>query len=310
MVATAYGGLIRRMLFVNGADVSTANPLPVTGLGGGSGGTVTFPTGTAGTPNAGVLSVQGITGGTAQPVSDGPAELALGAPADAAWASGAGSIIALLKNISAKFLSTQPVSGTFWQTTQPVSLAALPALVAGAAAIGTVGVTALPALPAGTNQIGLVTAGGYTTQIQATPTVQAAAYAAGQCVGGLITLANAGRVTSGSGLVQAMTASFVSGVLPSLDIILFNANPTGSTLTDKTTAAVATADLAKVIGIIHLTDATLLGATTPSFCQGEQQAMPFKLPSGTSLYASVVTRTAITLTSTTDMVVSANLLQD
>ena len=41
-------------------------------------------------------------------------------------------------------------------TTQAVSLAALPALAAGSAAIGTVGVTSLPALPAGANTIGNV----------------------------------------------------------------------------------------------------------------------------------------------------------
>lgn len=216
MVATAFGGLVRRMLFANGADVSTANPLPVTGGG------VAVPTGPAGTPNTAVQTVQGITGGTPQPV----------------------------------------------------------------------------------------TAGGYTSLVQVTPTVQAAAYAAGQCVGGLITLAAAGRLAAGSGLLQAVTASFISGVLPSLDVVIFSASPTGSTTADRGALAVATADLAKIVGVVHLTDATLLGTAAPSFVQGEQQAMPFKLPAGTSLFASVVTRTAITLTSVADMVVSANLLQD
>jgi hypothetical protein len=54
------------------------------------------------------------------------------------------------------FPSTQPVTGTFWQATQPVSLAALPALAAGSNAIGNVGVTSLPALPNGSNTIGNV----------------------------------------------------------------------------------------------------------------------------------------------------------
>lgn len=40
---------------------------------------------------------------------------------------------------------TVPVSGTFWQATQPVSLAALPALTAGSANIGTIGNTAFGA---------------------------------------------------------------------------------------------------------------------------------------------------------------------
>lgn len=153
-------------------------------------------------------------------------------------------------------------------------------------------------------------AGGFTATVQVVPTVQAAAYAAGNCVGGLITLANAARAAAGSGLVQAITAAFVSGVVPSLDVILFNASPSGSTTTDKIAIAIATADLAKVVGVIHLNDNTLLGASAPSFIQGEQQAMPFKLPAGTSLFAAVVTRSVFTLTSTADMTISANLLQD
>ena len=63
--------------------------------GGGGGGSV--PTGSAGSPTASVVSVQGVSGGTGI-----------------------------------------PVTGTFWPATQPVSLASLPALVAGSATIGAV----------------------------------------------------------------------------------------------------------------------------------------------------------------------------
>lgn len=52
--------------------------------------------------------------------------------------------------------SSLTVTGTFWQTTQPVSLASLPSLASGTNAIGTVGVTSLPSLPAGTNTIGAI----------------------------------------------------------------------------------------------------------------------------------------------------------
>ena len=65
------------------------------GGGGGSGGSV--PTGSAGSPNASVVSVQGVSGGAGV-----------------------------------------PVTGTFWQSTQPVSLASLPALATGANTIGAV----------------------------------------------------------------------------------------------------------------------------------------------------------------------------
>jgi hypothetical protein len=52
------------------------------------------------------------------------------------------------------------VTGTFWQATQPVSLASLPALAAGTNNIGDVDVLTLPSLPAGGNVIGSVTQSG------------------------------------------------------------------------------------------------------------------------------------------------------
>ena len=51
---------------------------------------------------------------------------ATGTQSDTAWTTGNGSLIALVKAIAAKILGTVSVSGTFWQTTQPVSLASVP----------------------------------------------------------------------------------------------------------------------------------------------------------------------------------------
>lgn len=79
--------------------------------------------GTAGTPSADVVSIQGVAGGTPQPVS-----LAT-LPALPAGAAVIGHVIV-------DSAPSTPVTGTFFQATQPVSLATLPALVAGAAVIG------------------------------------------------------------------------------------------------------------------------------------------------------------------------------
>lgn len=73
-------------------------------------------------------------------------------------------------SVTASISGTVPVSGTFYQATQPVSIASLPALASGTNQIGsvtasitslpstTVTVSSLPSLAAGTNQIGSVTA--------------------------------------------------------------------------------------------------------------------------------------------------------
>ncbi len=60
---------VAQYLDANGkmVEVSAANPLPTTAVITGDVSAV--PTGTAGTPNAAVISVQGVSGGTAQPVS-------------------------------------------------------------------------------------------------------------------------------------------------------------------------------------------------------------------------------------------------
>jgi hypothetical protein len=122
-----------------GLAVSAANPFPVnivSGGGGGGGGAVT---------QSGAWSVS---------VSNLPSTQVV-----------SGTFWQATQPVSIASMPSTPVTGTFWQTTQPVSWSGqsvsltgpLPALSAGAAAIGTVGVTALPALPAGTATIGSTT---------------------------------------------------------------------------------------------------------------------------------------------------------
>lgn len=178
--------------------VSAADPLPV------SVGTVTItggltdaqiratPLPVSGTVNVGTVPVTGTFWQTTQPVSGtvtanaGSGTFAISAaslplPSGAATETTLGSINtktlaagqATMVNSSpvviASNQSAVPVSGTFWQATQPVSgtvtanagtgtmavsIASLPALAAGTANIGDVDVLTLPALPAGTNNIG------------------------------------------------------------------------------------------------------------------------------------------------------------
>lgn len=54
----------------NAQSVSQATPMPVAVVSGGGGGGGSTPTGPAGTPNAAVVSVQGVSGGTGVPVLD------------------------------------------------------------------------------------------------------------------------------------------------------------------------------------------------------------------------------------------------
>lgn len=161
------------------------------------------------------------------------------------------------------------------------------------------------------NRVQSLPRGGYTSMVQAIPTVTAGAYAAGTVIGGPLALVGSVRDYAGSGLVQSVGISFTSGVQPSLDVVLANSPFTTSVVTNGSVLQISTADLANIIGVIHLTDATLLGATAPSYIEALGQALPFVLPgTGDTLYALVVTRSAVTLTSTSDMTFSLRVIQD
>jgi hypothetical protein len=161
------------------------------------------------------------------------------------------------------------------------------------------------ATPAGEAYIGRI-GGDVLTASAGTPAVTAAAYAAGNVVGGLLTFAGAARTAAGSGLVQAASVISKSAQTAILDLLIFSANPAASTFTDKAALSVAAGDLDKLVGVIHLTDWTSLG--TPAIVQAVSAGLPFKLAAGTALYGVLVARAAMTLTSTTDLAPSLRII--
>lgn len=146
--------------------------------------------------------------------------------------------------------------------------------------------------------------------VNVTPAVQAASYAAGASVGGLLAFPVT-RSTTNGGLVQSVVVTFTGGATPTLDLVLFSAKPGASTITDKAAISIAAADLGKVVGVIHISDCTLLGTSAPSACQSQQQATPVIVATnGAPIYATVITRSSLTPTSTADMTVSLQVLQN
>jgi hypothetical protein len=347
------------------------------GGGGGGGGAVTLADPTTSTNQAAVLapgssgsfalSVQGVTGGIAQPVSaaslplptgastaalqpalngDGGAlahitnfpatqaisaaslplpsgastaakQPALGtagaASADVLSVQGIASMTPLLVNGSA---STQPVSGTvtanagtgFPSTTSagssgtnlitvqgsasgvaiPTSLASLPALVAGSAAIGQVG--------------------GKTSQVSVTPTLTASsAYTAGNCVGGLMTFSSV-LLSAGSGVLQTAIVQCKSVQTVTFKLYVFSANPSSSTFTNKSAPSINSADIAKLIGVYTFsTPDSGLGTHTVYVVNGIGQALN---AGATTLYAVLITTGTPTFTATSDINVVLSVLED
>jgi len=130
-------------------DASASNPLPVVqtgtpGLPTGAATAAKQPAlGTAGTASADVITVQGIASGTALAVSAASLPLPSGAATEATLAAASAKLPATLgqKAMTASMAvalasdqSAIPVTGTFYQATQPVSAASLP-LPTGAATL-------------------------------------------------------------------------------------------------------------------------------------------------------------------------------
>jgi hypothetical protein len=171
--------LMESPLSITGSSVSIAGSVAVTG---------TFWQATQPVSIAAPVAVTGTFWQATQPVSAASLPLPTGAASEATLASmltalqlidnmisGAGINItqlgsaAISMGTGVRDAGTQrvtiatndsvPVTGTFWQATQPVSLASLPALAAGTNNIGDVDVLSLPATPAGTNLIGKTSSG-------------------------------------------------------------------------------------------------------------------------------------------------------
>ena len=172
--------------------------------------------------------------------------------------------------------------------TQPVSFATLPALTAGAAAIGQVG--------------------GKTTTVDVTPTITTSvAYAVGNEVGGLLTF-SAALLAAGTGLLQSIAVKCKSVQTSGFKLYMFKANPSNTTWSDKTTPSINVADIPSLIGVYTLGAADSgLGTHTIYNTDGVGNTLN---AGATTLYGILVTTGTPTFASTSGITVAIGVLQD
>lgn len=157
--------------------------------------------------------------------------------------------------------------------------------------------------------------------VQVAQTVTASAYTTGNALGGLMTIAGAARVSGTSGasgtggiLMPAMlTSKSVQTV--QVDVFFFNANPSGSTCTDKTAFVLAAADAGKVVGVQTIPGTAANGAGwfsggTGSLGIPSYFPISYSLGSATSIFACAVVRGAFTPASTSDVAFNYTMLRD
>jgi hypothetical protein len=275
-----------------GTTATTANPIQgVTGgvpvnvaitSGGGASNTVAATA--AGTTATTANPIQGVTGGVAVNV----AITSGGGVSNTVVATAAGTSATTANPV--QFVTGGvpfSVTGVFWQTTQPISIATMPALVASTAAIGQVG--------------------GKTVSIDVALTVTAAAYATGQIVGGLITFSGA-LLAAGTGILQSITIKCKSVQTTGFKLYLFKSNPTNSTWTDKTTPAINAADIPYLTAVRTLASPdSSLGTHTLYVDDGIGKVIA---PGATTMYGILFATGAPTFASTSDVIVSIGILQD
>lgn len=146
------------------------------------------------------------------------------------------------------------------------------------------------------------------TNFTAALTVTAGAYTAGMVVGGKVTVTGAARSNGGSGLVQQALVAKKTELAAPFDLLVFHTDP-AATFTDHASLPDLTADLGKLAGVIHCTDAVECG--THRVLQALQQALQFRTAAGsTSLFVVPVVRGSETYASTDAVTVSLGILRD
>lgn len=159
-------------------------------------------------------------------------------------------------------------------------------------------------ITAGETHVGQV--GGEAARIAVTPTVTAGAYSANDAVGGVLTFANAARVSGGSGLIKSILIVDDAGQDAELELWLFDQSFTSPG--DNAAWGATEAELHNLVGIIQSTDGDWMAAGTPSVCRIEV-SQSYVLQA-TSMFGQLVTRGTPTFAATDDVTVIIELIQD
>jgi hypothetical protein len=153
--------------------------------------------------------------------------------------------------------------------------------------------------------------GGYTSVIRAAPTVTTgSAYSSGNDVGGLITLSGALRVSNGTGILESLILADTSNQAAAMTFIIFNVNPSGATITDKSAFVYGT-NIVNVVAQVNIagTDYTVLNSTAVAVKSGLGIALR-GAAGNTTLYAALVTTGTPTWATATPLNLFVGILQD
>lgn len=139
---------------------------------------------------------------------------------------------------------------------------------------------------------------GWGFDVAVVPTVTNGAYSAGDIVGDLLTFANVAPVAGATILVTGAFVNLKAAVTPALTLVLFNADPSGTTKTDNAAYSLAATDSQKVVAVIPIS--TLYDHGTPNSYYAQGLSIPITCVAK-DLYGLLIDGTGVTLTSTSDL---------
>lgn len=294
--------------------------------GGGGGGAVTMASGAVA---SGAYSSGSIASGAYASGSIGSGAMVdLGAIADAAsTAGGTGSVNAKLRLMTTQLGTINTTLGSPFQaggsigntsfgatqsgtwTVQPGNTAnTTPWLASISQGGNTAAVKAASTAPAASDPAAVVALSpngktGFEFEVANTPTVQNAAYSAGNAIGGKQSL-SVFRSSGSSGVLNNISVWSKGGSTVAMTLYIFNADPSSSTCTDKSAFVLNAADVAKLVAMTPpvLTPGVIGSGTTAT---AASQQLPVNVVNGDStqnLYVCAVMNATVTPASTTDLV--------
>jgi hypothetical protein len=163
----------------------------------------------------------------------------------------------------------------------------------------------LSGIAAGENVIGKVA--GSAIVLTPTWTVDTAVYAAGDSIGGKITLTSAVRVSGGTSLLYHIHIMDRSNQKPTGNILIFNADPSAATITDNAAFVYSTDDF-KEVARIPVTAGDYVTINSKASADLPNLGRQVKPASGLNLYAVFVTDGAPDFVATTDFQIIFKLL--
>ena len=149
------------------------------------------------------------------------------------------------------------------------------------------------------------------TIISPTVTVDTAAYTAQDNIGGLLTLTDAMLSEGGTGLLQSLLVADASGQKPALEILIFNANPSSSTITDQAAISIHADDVGKIIRRISVSQGDYVNVGSKYYADLSPGSRLLQAASGSkNLYAAIVCTGTPDFVASTDLKVKFGILRD